>query len=233
MKSIVVLSPHLDDAVFSCWHLLGRRGATVITVFAGTPSKDELTLWNLLCGQPSSIKMTRLRLDENQSVFENLGVPFHNLKYLDRQYRPGKRNIQDIANTILKKTGENVVFFAPLAAGSLWRHPDHITLRKVGQRLAVQGYDVSFYADIPYMQMPFFTDAGYERRMMARAGRITGTPVVAKVEELDEGSYLKKRKAMRQYETQYKMANLVSFGTLGRKANAQREAVFHKKHDTK
>ena len=34
----VVLSPHLDDAVLSCWHVLGREGdVRVVNVFTGSP----------------------------------------------------------------------------------------------------------------------------------------------------------------------------------------------------
>lgn len=224
MKSAVVLSPHLDDAVFSCWHALSQPNTQVITVFAGKPTKDSTTLWNRLCGEASAFKMTELRLQENKAVLDGLGITFHNLSYLDRQYRPGGRDIPAIAETILKKVGKDVVFFAPLAGGALWRHPDHVTVRRVGEYLAAQGYGVSFYADIPYMQMPFYTPADYERHMAWRAQRILGYPVRAEIVAMDDG--VRKRQAMRQYRTQYSMANLVSCGTLGRRANVRYEAVF-------
>ena len=38
LDSVVVLSPHLDDAVLGCGRLLSAHpGATVVTVYAGAP----------------------------------------------------------------------------------------------------------------------------------------------------------------------------------------------------
>jgi LmbE family N-acetylglucosaminyl deacetylase len=42
VEPIVVLSPHLDDAVLSCGVLLAANGgARVVTVFAGMPTDRE------------------------------------------------------------------------------------------------------------------------------------------------------------------------------------------------
>ena len=48
----VVISPHLDDAVFSCGDWLATHpGAIVMTVFAGVPRDGALhTEWDNRCG---------------------------------------------------------------------------------------------------------------------------------------------------------------------------------------
>ncbi len=41
-----ILSPHLDDAVLSCWHLLEQPGELiVINVFAGVPEDGGRLAW--------------------------------------------------------------------------------------------------------------------------------------------------------------------------------------------
>ena len=43
MTNIVVVSPHLDDALLSCGELLARcGGASVVTLFAGAPADYEV-----------------------------------------------------------------------------------------------------------------------------------------------------------------------------------------------
>ena len=49
---MVVISPHLDDAVFGCGRLLASRpGSIVVTLFAGVPDDaGQLTDWDARCG---------------------------------------------------------------------------------------------------------------------------------------------------------------------------------------
>ena len=43
----VILSPHFDDAVLSCWHLLAGAGEVlVVNVFAGEPAAGVLGWWD-------------------------------------------------------------------------------------------------------------------------------------------------------------------------------------------
>ena len=53
MRRIVVVSPHLDDAVLGCSYLLAAHpGATVVTVFAGRPPEypSPMERWDAICG---------------------------------------------------------------------------------------------------------------------------------------------------------------------------------------
>jgi len=55
---MLVVSPHLDDAVLSCGRLLaGRPGSVVATVFAGVPSRpDQCTDWTADAASPAPPK---------------------------------------------------------------------------------------------------------------------------------------------------------------------------------
>jgi LmbE family N-acetylglucosaminyl deacetylase len=52
LPPLLVISPHLDDAVFSCGQLLEvHPGATVVTIFAGRPPPGTpLTDWDSAAG---------------------------------------------------------------------------------------------------------------------------------------------------------------------------------------
>ena len=48
----VILSPHFDDAVLSCWHLLASAGEVlVVNVFAGEPPAGTLGWWDRARGR--------------------------------------------------------------------------------------------------------------------------------------------------------------------------------------
>lgn len=227
MTNIVILSPHFDDAIFSCWHLAKQPGVEIITIFGGIPPNNISTLWDRLCGEPNSAKMMHKRLLENETVFKKLGLVNYNLDYLDIQYKPAKRDIQKIADSIVSRVSPKSHFFVPLAGSRIWQHPDHITIRKVGELLSKQGRKVSFYVDIPYMQMPSNPNKRCKNRMIKRASTLLGTKIAIDIYELNRQDQLLKQGFMLQYKSQYKMTNLASFNTLRRKANLEHEVVFN------
>ncbi len=224
--SLVILSPHIDDAVFSCWHLITQPDATVVNVFAGIPPKGTKTLWDRFCGEPDSAVMMQKRKKENDLVLKSRSIAFLNLDYLDRQYRLNDLDLDEIANRIQEGFKGNIEFYAPIAAGVFWRHPDHLALREVGQLLLRKGRKVSFYADIPYMQMPMDLNKGYLRRMDQRIGKLLKTPLRGEITKLRPAEQELKLQAMHQFKSQYKMTNLTSLKTLSRKANLAKEVTF-------
>ena len=53
LDSVVIVSPHLDDAVLGCGRLMAAHpGATVVTLYAGAPAAypDPMTHWDTLAG---------------------------------------------------------------------------------------------------------------------------------------------------------------------------------------
>ncbi len=227
MQKTVILSPHFDDAVFSCWNLLHDKNVSVITVFAGIPPRGTRTLWDRVCGEADSKVMVLKRIEENKTVLKANEVKSYNFNFLDRQYRQDKLDVSKIVNSILKKTSEeDIVYYAPLAGSKLWRHPDHIALREVGKELLKKGESVYFYADIPYMQMPSRTYESYIKEMDKRASALLDRIVSTKIIQLTSKDQKAKVKAMKQYKTQYKMTNLTSFGSLSRRKNIEKEIIF-------
>lgn len=70
LGAIMVISPHFDDAVFSCGHLLAALpGSTVVTVCTALPEKpDILTDWDQRCGFSSAAQAMQARREENRAA---------------------------------------------------------------------------------------------------------------------------------------------------------------------
>src|SRR5437763_4139986 len=83
----VVLSPHLDDAVWAVFSLLAGSGRlTVASVFAGIPPAEP-GWWDRKCGITDSAAHVRSRRAEDRAVLEWVGAGVAHLPLLDHQYR--------------------------------------------------------------------------------------------------------------------------------------------------
>lgn len=89
-ESLVIVSPHLDDAVLSCGRLLAAHpGTYVVTVFSSGPEKvDPLPWWDQLCGvfRPGDDVMA-LRRQEDAAAMALVGAEPRHLGFWDGQYR--------------------------------------------------------------------------------------------------------------------------------------------------
>jgi LmbE family N-acetylglucosaminyl deacetylase len=87
---LIVVSPHLDDAVLGCGHLLAQRpGAVVITVFAGRPPRRErVTPWDAAAGFGPGDDVVGARRMEDRRALGALGARPLWLPFLDAQYGP-------------------------------------------------------------------------------------------------------------------------------------------------
>lgn len=85
---LVVVSPHLDDAVFSCGSVLSRcPGSTVVTVYTGLPDNPGmLTKWDRACGFADAAAAMRERVEENRHALAAIGCKGRSLGLLDCQY---------------------------------------------------------------------------------------------------------------------------------------------------
>lgn len=86
--SVVVISPHFDDAVLSCGNWLAAcPGSTVLTVYSGVPpSATPLTDWDRRCGFQSADQAMLARHEENRAAMAVLGARNLDLGLLDEQY---------------------------------------------------------------------------------------------------------------------------------------------------
>jgi len=91
LGKVMVISPHLDDAVFSCGELLSAHPhAMVATVFAGTPPAGHTTTdWDRACGFRSACEAMVTRRNEDASALLRLGARPVWLNFLDSQYCDG------------------------------------------------------------------------------------------------------------------------------------------------
>ena len=84
---LFVVSPHLDDAVFSCGMLLARHPASfVCTVFCGKPVPPQRTEWDRSAGHRDSDEALRARIAEDEQALALLGARAIRLPFLDSQY---------------------------------------------------------------------------------------------------------------------------------------------------
>ncbi|CAP42734.1 PIG-L deacetylase family protein [Bordetella petrii] len=86
---LVVISPHFDDAVFSCGEWLAARpGGTVLTVYSGVPSHTApLPDWDRRCGFERADQAVMARHEENRAAMAVLGARGLGLGLLDDQYQ--------------------------------------------------------------------------------------------------------------------------------------------------
>ena len=143
-----VLSPHLDDAVFSCWHIVaGPTEVEVVTLFAGVPEPGgELPRWDRITGARDPAERVRERLDEDREALALAGRRGTYLDFVEAQYGNALPSVDELAAGLgdVSPLGEVV---APAGIGG---HSAHLRVRALALRLADQGSEVSFYAELPY-----------------------------------------------------------------------------------
>lgn len=170
----VILSPHLDDAVLSVWHLLASDDVIrVVTVFAGVPEDSFVTALDRARGATESAELVRRRRADDRAALALAGREPVHADLLDVDYRafrvPRLREAieRDPARFIplvasapevaipaeeLERTLgsllDGAVVYAPLGIGA---HPDHRDVARLGLRLAEHGRAVRLYADVPYL----------------------------------------------------------------------------------
>src|SRR4051794_18332994 len=84
---VLLLSPHLDDAVLNCCSvLMSDADVRVVNVFAGIPPPGFVSDWDRSCGGRDSAEHVRRRIAEDEAVLAALGTRPVNLPFLDIQY---------------------------------------------------------------------------------------------------------------------------------------------------
>jgi LmbE family N-acetylglucosaminyl deacetylase len=145
----VVLSPHLDDAVLSCWHVLSGPGeVTVINVFAGFPTAGSgASWWDRMTGAGDSTARMAERHAEDRAACAMAGRTATYLEFLDDQYDPPEQSVDEIASALRDVIDPDAVVYAPAALGD---HADHEQVRAAALELASSGQRVRLYADHPH-----------------------------------------------------------------------------------
>src|SRR5437016_764770 len=141
-----ILSPHLDDAVWSCFSLLARADDVLVaTVFAGIPDGAR-GWWDEQCGITDSAAHVRARRAEDSAVLRSLGRRAIHLDLLDGQYREAPVPAPEIAAALAERVPAVRRVYAPGGIG----HPDHALVRDAGALLRRMGVPVTVYTDYCY-----------------------------------------------------------------------------------
>ncbi|MGE3908913.1 MAG: PIG-L deacetylase family protein [Chloroflexota bacterium] len=194
--SLVVISPHLDDAVLSCGDLLrDHPGAVVVTAFAGRPmAYPPRTSWDERAGFEPGADVVAARRAEDGRALAELGASPRWLDFPDPQYglRPHRRELTDALKATLDDLSPDVVV-APLGIF----HDDHALTGDAA--LDVLGQQTSacwlVYADAIYRNLP---DLVNDRlRQLSEAG-LTLREVNASADPASD----RKRRAVACYSSQ-------------------------------
>jgi LmbE family N-acetylglucosaminyl deacetylase len=212
--AVVILSPHLDDAVLSCWHMLTQPGdVVVVNVFAGVPaSLAGPAWWDRYTGATDSLERVRERIGEDRRALALTGRTAVNLDLLDEQYREADQPPAPPTAQLERLLAPSARIYAPAAFAN---HIDHALVRAAALELRTRGFVVSLYADLPHAilhgwpawvtgkRVPASKDlagATWERSL-AETG-ISPDEMAPTVHEFDPGAHARKLEALGAYRTQ-------------------------------
>lgn len=209
--SAVILSPHLDDAVLSCWHLLrGPGDVTVVNVFAGSPLvRAGAAWWDRKTGATDSVARMEERRAEDREAFAIAGRTAIDLDFLDEQYEPVGQPLDLIVERLRDVIDPAAVIYAPAALGD---HGDHERVRSAAIQLGQDGQAVRLYADHPHAVRrgwPIWidgTEPGAGHAVVAhwreRLGSVGLSQEVPAIHHLDAAEQRHKLRAVSAYRTQ-------------------------------
>jgi LmbE family N-acetylglucosaminyl deacetylase len=159
LDRIVVVSPHLDDAVLGCGRLLAAHpGATVVTVFAGPPDRypDPPTAWDTLAGFGPGDDVLASRRAEDAAALAVVAAQPVWLDHVEHQYLPRAQwldgpAVADALEAAVREARPTAVF-APFGLGNPDHEATHLAARIVRARLPEPVWFC--YEDTGYKHVP-------------------------------------------------------------------------------
>jgi LmbE family N-acetylglucosaminyl deacetylase len=200
LERIVVVSPHLDDAVLGCGRLLAvHPNATVITVYAGGPPAypDPMTPWDTLSGFVPGDDVLALRRKEDEAALAELDATpvwlnFVEHQYLERAAWVGADQTVDTLEAAVRDAAPTAVFM-PFGLANPDHTATHEAARTVRERLGDPAWFC--YQDMGYQHIPGLL--AWRVSQLFRA-EIWPTPVAPAVDHGDRA----KEAALAQYTSQ-------------------------------
>ncbi|MDH3226982.1 MAG: PIG-L family deacetylase [Thermoleophilia bacterium] len=147
---LLIVSPHLDDAVFSCSALLGRgEPAEVLVAFAGFPNPPHRGEADSKAGFLDSDEAMTVRHSESRNAFADSPHTLTSMGLLPGQYVNGDRSESDrrwivraILDWLRRSQGGTIALPAGAGARDQWwrrgregrpsQDPDHLFARDAG-----------------------------------------------------------------------------------------------------
>jgi LmbE family N-acetylglucosaminyl deacetylase len=219
---IVILSPHLDDAVLSCWSVLtADEDVAVLNVFTGAPEAGSgARWWDRMTGAADSAERMRERLDEDRTALALAGREARGLGLLEAQYREANKT-PDVFGSISSALPPGCAVFAPAAMGD---HADHVLVRDAGLALCRAEVPVTLYADLPHAiarGWPTWVAGAagvpgvdMEWELSLHGARLNGHATEARIHRLDADSLAHKIEALRAYVSQFPGLDAMAFRPL-------------------
>ena len=198
LKPVLMLSPHLDDAVFSCGHFLMAHPSTiVVTVLAGAPEVTHEGYNSKTTGKTYAPDAIKVRRDEDLHAMNSLGATPIWLDLLDSDYaayRPATNYVEVMRHEIARVLDETRPgsVFAPLGL----IHSDHLAVSEACRTLMSE-YALTWYL---YMDLPYGLASRITVSKRLRAFRQRADLVAFDGYDAEPGL---KQRVMSLYETQY------------------------------
>ena len=211
---VVVVSPHLDDAVLSAFGLLTEaNSATVITVFAGIPDDSVPSgEYDRLTRSDSPRARMHARREEDVRVLGGLGVGHIHLDFFDHPYRTADPQPAEVARVIAAVLPDHDTLVIPAAIGA---HQDHVLAREAALLLLVVGVRLAM-ADLPYAAVfgwpaavmgrpdpPFLDPSAAWAPALKRLAESSGRAPELIVDRLSPSAQRRKMAAVHGYRTQF------------------------------
>jgi LmbE family N-acetylglucosaminyl deacetylase len=155
-NSLLIVSPHLDDAVFSCGDLLAcHPGIYVSTVFTAVAQDPQLsTEWDLRCGFFSAEGAMQARIAEDERALNGLQAHALRMNFTDRQYgaSPPLATLVTALEVLIRQHPDTAIVAVPFGLC----HPDHDLVHQACVQLIKRHPEKDWlgYEEAPYRNQP-------------------------------------------------------------------------------
>jgi LmbE family N-acetylglucosaminyl deacetylase len=197
---VAILSPHLDDAVYSLGAAIresARAGAhvTVITVFSGDPSSTRpASRWDRRFGFRLAGEAARARRDEDRRACALLGASVVWLPFDDEHGTPA--GADEVSSALKNAVGDPDLVLIP---GFPLDHSDHLRLAVTVLERPWPGSRFALYAEQPYAAVQ-----GAPPSVPGELSRLVpGEPEWCAL-EVGGAARLRKARAWRAYRSQFR-----------------------------
>ncbi len=150
--SIIIISPHFDDAALSAWTILDNFGKKkdikLLTVCGGIPKVEyNVSSADIKCGFSTASEAAITRIKEDLNFCSTLNIKPIHLDEFDYPYT-GRKKRETIISKINTYIKDNDIVYAPLGIGN---HPDHIVVRDAILNISLsKNINLFLYFDFPY-----------------------------------------------------------------------------------